>query len=472
MPSSHLQGNGCRRCGADSRGKQRRKTLEDFIVEARAVHGDRYDYTQVDYQGAHRKVTIVCPDHGTFEQAARDHTAGKGCRQCRAIELSDRFSWTTEEFIAKAREVHGDYYDYRHVDYKNQSTPVTIVCPEHGEMSQLPGNHVSGKGCWKCARAKIANAQRGTTEEFIARAQQVHGHAYDYTKVNYRSTHEPVTIICREHGAFSQSPSSHLHQASGCIECGKRATADKLRMTTKDFIAKARQVHGDRFDYSKVDYRNSDSNITIVCPKHGAFEQLPYNHLDGKGCERCARELQGQRQRSTTEEFITKARKVHGDRFDYGLVAYQSAIEKVTIVCREHGPFVLTPNSHLSGTGCDACTESKGEFRIAELLDKSVELYHREWMHPECVDSRPLRFDFFAPALNLLIEYDGRQHFEAVDLFGGEDSLAETQRRDQIKNGFADENGYRLLRIPYWDFQRIDQILAEAISPSVADCDR
>ena len=118
------------------------------------------------------------------------------------------------------------------------------------------------------------------------------------------------------------------------------------------------------------------------------------------------------------------------------------------------------------------CIESKSEFRIAELLDKSGELYHREWMHRECVDTRPQRFDFFVPALKLLIEYDGRQHFEAVNLFGGEVNLADTQRRDQIKNCFAKENGYRLLRIPHWDFQRVDEILAEAINRSVADCDR
>ena len=204
-------------------------------------------------------------------------------------------------------------------------------------FSPDPFSMANGKGCSKCARVKIANAQRGTTEEFIARAQQVHGRTYDYTKFNYRSTHEPVTIICREHGALLQSPSSHLHQGAGCTECVKRIAAEKLRMTTEEFIAKVRQVHGDRFDYGEVDYRNSDT--TIVCPKHDAFEQIPYNHLDGKGCERCARELQGERQRSSTEEFIAKARKEHGDRFDHRLVAYHTGIEKVTIDCSEHGSF-------------------------------------------------------------------------------------------------------------------------------------
>ncbi len=459
---SHLSGAGCPHCGVIERGKRSRKTLEEFIADARAVHGDRYDYSEVDYQGASENVTIICSEHGPFEQSPHGHTSGRGCQKCRAVELSERFSWTTEEFVENARRVHGDFYDYSEVDYINQSTPVIINCPHHGQFTQLPGNHISGKGCQKCGWAESANKLRGTKEKFVAAAREVHGNKYDYSQVVYQTTHDPVAVKCPKHGVFYISPGSHISQKAGCSECGHEATADKQRGTTEEFIAKAKQVHGDKFDYTQVDYLNSNANIIIVCPKHGEFEQIPYNHLMGKGCTRCAMEKQSESQRATTEEFITKAKRIHGERYDYSEVDYQAAIEKVTIVCRKHGPFSLTPNAHLRGVGCAACTESKGEVRIAELLDAWKHVYHRQWTHPDCVYITKLRFDFFIPEHNLLIEFDGQQHFKAIDLFGGEEALAETQRRDGIKNKFAHEYSYRLLRIPYWDFNDIEIVLTEA----------
>ena len=163
-------------------------------------------------------------------------------------------------FIEHAREVHGDKYDYSKVNYINSTTEVTIICPVHGEFKQKPIFHLQGCGCKKCSSKKY------TTEKFIEAARNIHGDKYDYSKVDYVDCFTDVTIICPVHGEFQQTPHIHL-QGAGCSEC-----SGHKRYTTETFIAAARKVHGDKYDYSKVEYINSYTEVTIICPNHGEFK--------------------------------------------------------------------------------------------------------------------------------------------------------------------------------------------------------
>ena len=246
---------------------------------------------------------------------------------------------TTKEFIAKAKIVHGDKYDYSKVNYVNNSTKVTIICPVHGEFEQRPSTHLSGHGCPSCSGRK-----KLTKEEFIKRAKEVHGDKYDYSKVNYVNSSTKVTIICPKHGEFEQTPNLHL-KSQGCPNC-----SGNKKMTIEEFIKRAKKVHGDKYDYSKVKYVNAMTKVTIICPIHGEFEQTPAKHLSGSGCIRCVKKKQ-----LTTEEFIEKAREVHGDKYDYSKVNYVNTYTKVTIICPIHGDFEQTPNAHLAGQGCPIC---------------------------------------------------------------------------------------------------------------------
>ena len=249
----------------------RKMTTEEFIEKATVVHGDRYDYSKVVYVGSKQKVTIICSVHGEFEQIPNSHLRGQGCADCGGTKKS-----TTEQFIEKAKAVHGDRYDYSKVEHVNSSTKVTIICPEHGEFEQIPGGHLSGKGCAECGGTK-----KSTTEQFIEKAKAVHGDRYDYSKVEYVNDSAKVTIICSTHGEFEQMPTNHL-VGRGCLEC-----SGFKKPTTGEFIEKAKAVHGDRYDYSKVEYVKVSSKVTIICSVHGEFEQSPTNHLMGKGCPKC-----------------------------------------------------------------------------------------------------------------------------------------------------------------------------------------
>jgi hypothetical protein len=153
--------------------------LEMFITEAQKVYGNKYDYSLVKFPYiSTEKIPIICPKHGLFYQTIDKHLTGFGCPKCFYTENINK-KMNTEEFIAKAREVHGDKYDYSKVEYVNNMSKVCIICPEHGEFWQKPASHLIGRGCPICCKRK----QTMNTEEFIARAREVHGNKYDYSKV-------------------------------------------------------------------------------------------------------------------------------------------------------------------------------------------------------------------------------------------------------------------------------------------------
>jgi Zn finger protein HypA/HybF involved in hydrogenase expression len=200
---------------------------------------------------------------------------------------------TIEEFITKAIFVHGEgKYDYSKVDYINSNTKVVIICSIHGEFKQAPDNHLHRRGCPKCKSDKQRLRKSYSIADFIEKAKKVHGYKYDYSKVDYINSRSNIIIICPIHGEFKQNPASHLH-GQGCPKCKSDKQRLKKSYSIADFIQKSSIVHGERkYDYSKVDYINSRSNVIIICPIHGEFEQRPSNHLFGRGCLKCKGENQ------------------------------------------------------------------------------------------------------------------------------------------------------------------------------------
>ena len=358
-PNIHLSGCGCSKCGGSTK-----LTTEEFIDKARKVHGDKYDYSKVEYINNQTPVCIICPEHGEFWNTPNHHLNGQGCSKC-----CNNKKGTINEFIKKARKIHGDKYDYSKAEYINRKTRICIICPEHGEFWQRPYGHLYGSGCPKCV-----GKHKPTTEEFITKAREVHGDKYDYSKVEYVNSKTPVCIICPEHGEFWQRPNNHL-SGSGCDKCG-----GTYKWTREEFIAKAREVHGDKYDYSKVEYVDGTTPVRIICPEHGEFKQKPFVHLLGCGCSKCGYIKVSNKLKFSTEEFIAKAREVHGDKYDYSMVEYVNYTTKVCIICPEHGKFEQNPSDHLSGHGCPNCTGIRKEYKFNLLQEFKDEYKFRAFL--------------------------------------------------------------------------------------------
>ena len=265
-PYSHIKGHKCLKCSG-----KKKKTTEEFIKDSIKIHGDKYDYSKVEYINNDTKVCIVCPIHGEFWQTPNKHLNGRGCQKCGG---TNRF--TIDEFTQKSNEIHKFKYDYSKVEYVNNKTKVCIVCPIHGEFWQTPHAHIHGQGCPACGGTK-----KLTTKTFILRAREIHGWKYDYSKVEYIDSATKVCIICPDHGEFWQTPHDHLN-GNGCPNCNKH-----VKSNNEKFIENAKLIHGDKYDYSRVKYVNSETKVCILCSDHGEFWQTPHNHLNGQGCPYC-----------------------------------------------------------------------------------------------------------------------------------------------------------------------------------------
>lgn len=255
---------------------------------------------------------------------------------------------TTEDFIARATVKHNGRYSYGLVEYKTSKDKVEITCSEHGSFFVTPGNHLAGTGCVACKQVAMSKLFRKDTPTFVAQAKKVHGDKYDYSKTIYSQCLEAVTITCRTHGDFQQMPNHHT-AGSGCTQCGLQVNA-LARSTGKDgFIEKARITHGSIYGYDHVVYTNSAGKVVLTCEKHGKFSMAAQAHLLGQGCPKCSTRTISQ------DEFISKAREVHGDRYGYSEVVYSGVHQHVNVLCHEHGLFRQIPYVHLRGSGCGSC---------------------------------------------------------------------------------------------------------------------
>jgi hypothetical protein len=368
---------------------------------------------------------------------------------------------TKDNFEEFAREVHGDKYNYDKTNYISTRGDVTITCPKHGDFIQTAGAHLGGRGCPKCA-SEIAGSKKSLSqEEFIERSKKANNNQYDYSKSEYVPG-KKVIVTCPIHGDFLTNPANHM-RGSGCPEC-----YGTKKISTQEFIDRARKVHGDTYDYSKSNYLSSEKPIEIICKTHGPFLQLAGNHLKGDNCPKCAG-----RQKSNTQEFIEKSKLIHGDRFNYDKVEYQTNKIPVVITCPKpgHGDFVMKPNAHLSGQGCPVCSESRGEKLVSLILQELDIPFTRQAKFKDCTNlktgryCRKLPFDFYLPTYNTVIEFDGIQHFREVGFWGGSKSLQTQQTRDQIKNQYCQDKGINMIRIPYtMDKDDIPSFIKEKLS--------
>ena len=423
-------------------------TQKEFIKKATIIHNNKYDYSLVEYISTNVKIKIICPLHNIFEQIPKSHLKGHGCAKCANNNKS-----TTEDFIKKANKIHNNKYDYSLVDYKDAKTKVKIICKEHGIFEQSPNTHLRNHGCPKC----YGNDKK-TIEEFIIESNKIHNNKYDYSLVEYRGNKRKVKIICKEHGIFEQSPIKHL-KGQGCPICGQENRIISQTKTIDQFIKESKIVHGDKYDYSLVDYKGSFDRVKIICKEHGIFEQQPSVHLSGHGCKKCANIITGNKLLSNTEDFIKKSIIVHNNFYGYNKTIYKNAISKVIITCPIHGDFEQITNSHLLGCGCSNCQKSKGELKIKKYLEDNNFIYKEQYRFDDCKNLLPLPFDFYLPKYNLCIEYDGEQHFRKFRFEENDDELIIRQQRDKIKTKFCKNNKIKLLRIKYIDMKRIDKIL-------------
>ena len=414
------------------------------------MHNNKYIYNKVNYKNASTKICIICPEHGEFWQTPNSHLNGCGCPQCAIAHRVEKQTYTIDKFKELANSVHKGKYDYSPLDYKNSKTKIKIICPEHGEFWQSPDVHLQGQGCPICGNLKKGLTRRITNLDFIVKSNIIHNNQYDYSKVDMGNRREDgkICIICPEHGEFWQTPDHHL-RGYGCPQCGRMRIIDSCRKTNNKFQEDAKKVHGDKYDYSKVEYKNSSTKVSIICPEHGEFWQTPSNHLQGKGCPICGTLRTNLANTLTQEDFLCNAKKVHGGKYIYNKSIYQGNDIPIIITCPIHGDFQQTPTKHLNvGHGCPKCNSSRLEAEIRLLLQEQginfEEQKRFDWLGLQSLD-------FYLPESHIAIECQGVQHYRPVHFFGGNAEFELTQQRDTKKKQLCESNEVKLIYYTHED---------------------
>ena len=296
-----------------------------------------------------------------------------------------------------------------------------------------------------------------TIENFIKSARNIHGDKYDYSKVIYTGCFNKIIIKCPIHGEFEQV--AHNHLKAGCQKCGSNKAKYSRRLKQDFIINQFKNIHGDRYDYSEVNYINIDTKVKIICKEHGPFYQTPYYHKNRKqNCPICSSYESRKDLRLSPDEFIERSKKIHGDKLEY-LSEYKGYNKYIKFRCKIHNyEFNQLPVNHLRYDGCRKCVLHSCDNIINNILINKGIKFKREKIFNDCRHIGPLRFDFWIPEINTAIEYDGVQHRRPI---GGIDKLISQKIRDKIKNDYCMKNGIKLIRIN--DRERIEEILNEEI---------
>jgi hypothetical protein len=367
----------------------KRKTTEEFIIEAKELYGDKFDYSKVDYKNCRTKIIIICKKHGEFEQLPNNHLSGSGCWLC-GIENQRK---DPNLFLKEAKAIHNNKYIYDKVQYINDWTEIIIICPIHNkEFRQSPNTHLQGHGCPYCA-----NNIQLTNEIFADKANYIHNYRYSYNYVDYKNNHTKVKIGCLIHGIFQQTPNAHL-SGDGCPRCSNYA-----RLDTELFIEKAKLIQPEgRYSYDNVCYIDHRTPIQITCLYHKKdFIQMPYLHLQGHGCQDCFANV-----KYTNETYIEKANILYNNLYCYDKLNYDNCNTPIIIICKKHGEFSRKAFVHLQGAGCPKCYEfSSRSSKIEEewLISLNIPSLKKQWH----ICKTKYYADGYDPATNTIYEFNG-----------------------------------------------------------------
>jgi very-short-patch-repair endonuclease len=406
----------------------------EYIDYCRNIHGNKYDYSKLDYQNIRSNVKVICKEHGEFLQNAKKHKEGQGCPSC----YGDR-NLTIEEYIKKYGREEWDYSLLPDVVKIKSIIPI-INKNTNLQYLQWADHHKNG-----FMPTKIES------RSLIKRLKQIHGDEYDYIieKDQYNST-DKIKIINNLTGDYFY------------YRIDRHLIGMKPNKVTKNlFLIKSKKIHGNKYDYSLIDeIKNGSQKVEIICKDHGIFKQSVSNHMNmGDGCPKCVGVGKW-----NTNLVISEFSKIHSDLYDYSKVFFNGIDKKVEIICKKHGSFFKNIHKHLTGSCCPDCQYiSKGELFIKNYLEEIGIKYIRQHSFETCRYINRLNFDFYLPEFNTCIEFDGIQHFKPIHFFGGDKGLEKNKERDKCKNDWCCENKVNLIRIKWNQINKIKSILEDKL---------
>jgi hypothetical protein len=408
--------------------------INDVIEKFKIKHGNYYSYENFEYINTHSKSIITCPRHGDFLQSASKHLSGQGCRKC-GLEKN---SYSNDEIIQKIDNINGGSYDITYLYTTNNLNSYIIISCKHGDKKIRINNFISGQGCIHCKGKKWHNI------DLIEKLNIIYDGLYHYSEDFNKG--EILLPECKIHGIFKVRKDRHL-SGRGCPKCSKYIKYDN------NFFKSEISKKFDNLILDNCNFNGVTKFVELECKIHGYFKTKAYYLLSGYGCKKCS----NLKKTYTTAEFLNRCTKKHPE-IDHSKVEYINSTEKITLICKKHGEFQQNAGYYLNNSkGCPFCQESKGEKEIRLFLEKKNEKYIQEFK----IDNR--YYDFFLPNKNIFIEFNGKQHYQPIKFFGGDENFKKQKNSDLEKSEKIKNLNAQLIVIPYWKINLIDKILSEEI---------
>jgi len=462
------------------------------VCAAEKRHGREYGPDWRDYlklsQNSNR-VGVIRPEYipKTEEQLERERIKLENKEERRLQrereqqELMAKYGAKTvpeARFIERVHEKYPDL-DTALVDYKDRETDVTLICPIHGMFEITPRILFNGAkghlphGCWQCEGLEDPHTKyRLTASEFYRRVSGRYGTKLTFQRKRKLTMQTKITATCYRHGSLTHDVQWWL-SGKGCEYCNGKVYYPHW----KDY---ARQVHGDKYEYVGDAPTRIDDLLHYICPEHGLIEQRFDVHVSqGCGCPKCANYPNKKSPEQRCQEWIEKSDEKYRGEFDYSEATadYVNNDSKVWLTHKPCGTrFQITPDTHLRGVngGCPVCNarflESEGERTVRLWLEDHHIDHDTQHKLPNEDPTLPLQYlktDFWIDDFDgqpLVIEYNGKQHYEYSPYYHkGRRDFEVQQHRDRYLRRYCRAQGYRLLEIPYWEFDHIDSILTSVL---------
>ena len=378
---------------------------------------------------------------------------GRGCPICANKNRSKNNSMTHEEYV-KQLSIKNPTIEVVEM-YINAKTKIMHHCLDHDIYWKISPDSVLNKksGCPECKKEKFYNAMAKSRNNYIKELSvknPVLELIGEYIKCNIPTKH-----YCKVHDFLFEIRPSEALEGQGCKYC----RSDKLRIanlkTEEEYIS---ELKNKNIPVKLIgEYYGSLIPTKHLCLTHNIiWEPKPANVLNNNGCPQCKSEKISKKILKSENDYIKELAIKNPDVILVG--KYIGYNVKTEHYCKTHNEsFLISPGSALKGCGCLYCKGSKGEKRIAKWLDKHNITYEPQKRFDDCKDINALPFDFYLPDYNIAIEYDGKQHFEPIEYFGGQKAFEYTQKHDNIKNEYCKNNNIKLLRISY--FKNVEEEL-------------
>lgn len=445
LSSNVLSGKGCKECMKDKNRNKFTKTHDEYILQVKEANSDIEVLEK--YINSKTPILHLCKKHNIKWKAIPSNILkGCGCEKCKSDKIIKNNLKSHEQYVEELAiknpniKVIGQYID--------SHTPILHLCEEHDiYWDASPSNLLQGRGCLKCGIEKNSNARSKLHKDYVSDISIKNPNIEIIEE--YINSKTKVMHHCLKHDIYWKAIPVNILKGCGCYKCTKEKLINSNCKSQKQYIKELSLINSNVVVLEE--YINMKTPILHKCIIHDIeWKTTPSSVLQGCGCKKCKSDKLIDKRTKTHEQYVEDLKTTN--RNIIVIDSYKGANIPILHKCLiDDNEWYTSPTNVLSGeTGCPQCSESKGERQVRLWLEEHNISYEKQYKFEDCCDIKPLPFDFYLPAYNKAIEYDGKQHFEPVEYFGGQEGFEIRVKHDIIKNEYCKNNNIPLLRIPYY----------------------